>query len=161
MARRSVYLHYRDPGHYADIRRENPRAVQFLQSDESLFRVLPLPNFRVLEEPGYHLYGVWSITGFHDLTVGRYDRMLKEFEPLVQQFLRSGAPSAGFQSLLNLLNGKYLAVPKPIELDMAAYPLRFDGRAIGCTKIRRRCRGFTWCRKRRCWTAVRPCWRGC
>ena len=101
--------------------------VQFLQSDESLFRVLPLPSFRVLEEPGYHLHGVWSITGFHDLTVGRYDRTLKEFEPLVQQFLRSGAPSAGFQSLLNLLNGKYLAVPKLLELDMAAYPLRFDG----------------------------------
>ena len=108
-------------------RRENPRAVQFLQKDESLFRVLPLPSFRVLEEPGYHLHGVWSITGFHDLTVGRYDRMLKEFEPRVQQFLRSGVPSAGFQSLLNLLNGKYLAVPKLLELDMAAYPLRFEG----------------------------------
>ena len=53
--------------------------------------------------------------------------MLKEFEPRVQQFLRTGAPSAGFQSLLNLLNGKYLAVPKPLELDMAAYPLRFEG----------------------------------
>ena len=122
-----VYLHYRDPGHYTDIRRENPRAVEFLRNDESLFRVLPLPSFRVLEEPGYHLQGVWSITGFHDLTVGRYDRMLKEFEPLVQQFLRAGAPSAGFQALLNLLNGKYLAVPKPLELDMAAYPLRFEG----------------------------------
>ncbi len=122
-----VYLHYRDPGHYTDIRRENPRAVQFLQKDESLFRVLPLPSFRVLEEPGYHLHGVWSITGFHDLTVGRYDRMLKEFEPRVQQFLRSGVPSAGFQSLLNLLNGKYLAVPKPLELNMGAYPLRFEG----------------------------------
>ena len=81
----------------------------------------------MLEEPGYHLHGVWSITGFHDLTVGRYDRMLKEFEPLVQQFLRAGAPSAGFQSLLNLLNGKYLAVPKPLELNIAAYPLRFEG----------------------------------
>ena len=122
-----VYLHYRDPGHYTDIRRENPRAVEFLQKDESLFRVLPVPSFRVLEEPGYHLHGVWSITGFHDLTVGRYDRMLKEFEPLVQQFLRAGAPSAGFQALLNLLNGKYLAVPKPLELDRAAYPLRFEG----------------------------------
>ena len=53
--------------------------------------------------------------------------MLKEFEPLVQQFLRSGTPSAGFQSLLNLLNGKYLAVPKPLELNMGAYPLRFEG----------------------------------
>ena len=122
-----VYLLYRDPGRYTDIRRENPRAVQFLQKDESLFRVLPLPSFRVLEEPGYHLQGVWSITGFHDLTVGRYDRMLKEFEPRVQQFLRSGVPSAGFQSLLNLLNGKYLAVPKPLELNMGAYPLRFEG----------------------------------
>ena len=122
-----VYLHYRDPGLYTDIRRENPRVVEFLQKDESLFRVLPLPSFRVLEEPGYHLQGVWSITGFHDLTVGRYDRMLKEFEPLVQQFLRTGVPSAGFQALLNLLNGKYLAVPKPLELDMAAYPLRFEG----------------------------------
>ncbi len=122
-----VYLHYRDPGHYADIRRENPRAVQFLQSDESLFRILPLPSFRVLEEPGYHLHGVWSITGFHDLTVGRYDRILKEFEPLVQQFLRTGVPSAGFQSLLNLLSGKYLAAPKLLELNMAAYPLRFEG----------------------------------
>ena len=122
-----VYLHYRDPGLYTDIRRENPRVLDFLRNDESLFRVLPLPSFRVLEEPGYHLQGVWSITGFHDLTVGRYDRMLKEFEPLVQQFLRAGAPSAGFQALLNLLNGKYLAVPKPLELDMAVYPLRFEG----------------------------------
>ena len=122
-----VYLHYRDPGRYADIRRENLRTVQFLQSDESLFRVLPLPSFRVLEEPGYHLHGVWSVTGFHDLTVGRYDRMLKEFEPLVQQFLRTGVPSAGFQSLLNLLNGRYLAAPKPLALNGMAYPLRFEG----------------------------------
>ena len=121
-----VYLHYRDPGHYTDIRRENPRVVQFLQRDESLFRVLPLPSFRVLEEPGYHVHGIWSITGFHDLTVGRYDRMLKEFEPLVQQSLRAGVPSAEFQSLLNLLNGKYLAVPKPLALEWAAYPLRLE-----------------------------------
>lgn len=124
-----VYLHYRDPGHYTDIRRENPRVVQFLQRDESLFRVLPLPSFRVLDEPGYHLHGVWSITGFHDLTVGRYDRMLKEFEPLVRQFWRTGAPSAQFQTLLNLLNGKYLAVPKPLQLNGAngaAYPLRLE-----------------------------------
>ena len=98
----------------------------FCKAMNRFFACVPLPSFRVLEEPGYHLQGVWSITGFHDLTVGRYDRMLKEFEPLVQQLLRSGAPSAGFQSLLNLLNGKYLAVPKPLELDMAAYPLRFE-----------------------------------
>ena len=42
-----VYLSYRDPGWYPDIRRENLRAVQFLQSDESLF-----PRLALAELPG-------------------------------------------------------------------------------------------------------------
>ena len=122
-----TYLQLSGPGPlYGYSPGESARRCSFCKATSRCFRVLPLPSFRVLEEPGYHLHGVWSITGFHDLTVGRYDRMLKEFEPLVQQFLRTGAPSAEFQSLLNLLNGKYLAVPKPLELNVAAYPLRFE-----------------------------------
>lgn len=132
-----VYLHYLDPGRYADIRRENPRAVQFLKGDSDLFRIFPLPSFKILDQPGYHLHGVPVITGFHDLTIGRYDRILQELEPVVQmlsaKYLQGaevpygdGELLAAIQPFLNLLNGKYLAVPKPLELQLADYPLRFE-----------------------------------
>lgn len=132
-----VYLHYRDPGRYMDIRKENPRDIQFLKDDSALFRIFPVPNFQILDQPGYHLHGIPIITGFHDLTVGRYDRILKEIEPVVQmlsaRYLQGaevpygdGELLAAIQPLLNLLNGKYLVVPKPLELKLADYPLRFE-----------------------------------
>ena len=132
-----VYLHYLDPGRYPDIRQENPRVVQFLKSDPDLFRIFPVPSFKILDQTGYHLYGIPCITGFHDLTVGRYDRVLQELEPVVQmlsaRYLRGaevpygdGELLAAIQPLLNLLNGKYLVVPKPIELDLTNYALRFE-----------------------------------
>ena len=132
-----VYLHYIDPDHYTDIREENPRAVEFLKGDPEHFRIFPLPSFKILDQPGYHLYGVPIITGFHDLTIGRYDRILQELEPVVQmlsaKYLQGAEVPYGdkellaaIQPLLNLLNGKYLAVPKPLELALADYPLRFE-----------------------------------
>jgi hypothetical protein len=132
-----VYLTYVDPDRYTDIRAENPRAVQFLKADPELFRIFPIPSFKILDQPGYHLYGVPIITGFHDLTIGRYDRILQEIEPVVQMLSAKymqgaevpygdGELLAAIQPLLNLLNGKYLVVPKPLELQVTDFPLRYE-----------------------------------
>ncbi|MCH2661565.1 YfhO family protein, partial [bacterium] len=122
---------------YADIRKENSRDVQFLKSDDELFRLFPVPSFKILDQAGYHLHGIPVITGFHDLTIGRYDRILQELEPVVQmlsaKYLQGaevpysdGEMLTAIQPLVNLLNGKYLVVPKPLELKLAQFPLRFE-----------------------------------
>ena len=132
-----VYLHYIDPDRYADIRKENSHDMQFLKSDDELFRLFPVPSFKILDQAGYHLHGMPVITGFHDLTIGRYDRILQELEPVVQmlsaKYLQGvevpysdGEMLTAIKPLVNLLNGKYLVVPKPLELKLAQFPLRFE-----------------------------------
>ena len=63
-----VYLLYRDPGRYTDIRRENPRAVQFLQKDESLF-----PRLALAQLPGAGGAGLSLARGLVHYGLSRFD----------------------------------------------------------------------------------------
>ena len=133
-----IFLKYEDPARYVDIRRENPRTMQFLQRDDALFRIFPLPDHGILREQGYNLHGIPVVTGFHDLTIGRYDRMLREFlvvENLLKRkyYGRQEIPYSdealleAVQPLLNLLNARYIAAAGGIELHSERFPLAFTG----------------------------------
>ena len=76
------------------------------------------------------LEGIPSITGFNNLTVGRYDRVLREIEPVTNLLWAKYALGreipyadadllAAIHPLINLLNGKYLVVPRGVGLEPA------------------------------------------
>ena len=129
------FLHYVNPARYPDKRLDNPRTVAFL-AEGGLARVLPLPSYNLLDNPGYHLDGVPLVTGFHDFTMRRYDRLLgymgtveqlfqakfsgREIPYSDQQILESLRP------LLNVLNGGYVVVPREVELEAPGFPLVWD-----------------------------------
>lgn len=129
----SVFLQYEDPGRYADIRRENPETVRFLKQHDEPLRIFPVPDYRLLQTPGFHLHEVPVVTGFHDFTLARYDRVLQELHPVTTmlqaryyqgrdvpfsdaQLLESIAP------LLNLLNARYIVAPRGAEIQSEVFP---------------------------------------
>ncbi len=125
-----VFLKYETPNAYTDLRKENLRAKQLMQRDGDLFRILPLPDHPILQQSGLGLEGIPSITGFNNLTVGRYDRVLREIEPVANLFWSKYALGreipyadddllAAIHPLINLLNGKYLVVPRGVALEPA------------------------------------------
>ena len=132
-----LFLRYENARGFSNIRDENPHVVEFLRKQEGLFRILPLPDpsYRTLKQPGMHLFGMTTVTGSHDFTPKRYDRMLAELHPL-QGWLNARARGqqieytdaallAAFRPLLNLLNAHYLVTPRVIELKAAAFPQVF------------------------------------
>ena len=98
--------------------------------------MLPLPDYNVLKQPGFHLYGVELATGFHDFTPRRYDRLLRELAP-VEHLLRAkyyegrSIPASDAEllervhPLLNLLNVRYIAAPGGISLESERFPEAF------------------------------------
>ena len=99
-----------------------------MQSDGTLFRILPLPDHHILNQAGLGLEGIPSITGFNNLTVGRYDRVLREIEPVTNMLWSKYAMGKeipysdtdlldAIHPLINLLNGRYLVVPSGIGLE--------------------------------------------
>ena len=132
----SEFLQYVNPREYEDVRTSNNNARELMQRDGDLFRVLPLPDYQILQQSGFSLEGIPSITGFHDLTVGRYDHVLQYIQPVTSLLWSKYAQGREtsysdaellslIQPMLNLLNGKYLVVPStlPMELDADQYPL--------------------------------------
>ncbi|MBM3277904.1 MAG: hypothetical protein FJY95_07455 [Candidatus Handelsmanbacteria bacterium] len=133
-----VFLKYEDPARHTDIRKENPRTVEFIKQDGQLWRVFPLPDYSVLDSPGYHLYGVPGVSGFHDFTLQRYDRLLQELAPVsaylgAKYYRGQQVPYSDEQlleavhPLLNLLSARYIAAPGGIEFNSPAFPLAFKG----------------------------------
>lgn len=131
-----VFLKYENPSAYADLRQANVQAKRLMRADGELFRVLPLPEYHILKQDGLQLDGIASITGFHDLTVGRYDRLLRDIEPVTNLFWSKYAMGreipytdadllGAIHPLINLLNGKYLVVPRGITMALPAdrFPL--------------------------------------
>ena len=125
-----VFLKYENPNAHTDLRKENFRAKQLMQRDSDLFRILPLPDHPILQQSGLGLEGIPSITGFNNLTVGRYDRVLREIEPVTNLLWAKYALGreipyadadllAAIHPLINLLNGKYLVVPRGVGLEPA------------------------------------------
>ena len=136
----SEFLKYVDPKDYEDVRTSNTNARELMRKDGDLFRILPLPDYQILRQSGFSLEGIPSITGFHDLTVGRYDHALQYVQPVTGLFWSKYAQGrdvpysdsellSAIQPMLNLLNGKYIVVPAtlPVELDPEQFP--FLGRA--------------------------------
>ena len=122
-----VFIKYENPAAYSDIKKENARAKQLMREGDDLFRILPLPDHHILQQSGLGLDGVPSITGFNNLTVGRYDRVLRHIEPVTNLLWSKYAFGreipydeadllTAIHPLLNLLNGKYLVVPRGIGL---------------------------------------------
>lgn len=102
-----MFLNYANPNRVLPEERVNADAVAFLKRDNSLFRVLALPDHNQMPLPGIDL-----VTGFNDFAIRRYDHILKSdalYNP----------------EILNLLNAKYIVAPS--ELD-APYLQKIAGR---------------------------------
>ena len=93
-----MFLNYVNPNRVPPRERVNADAVAFLKRDNSLFRVLALPDHNQMLLPGIDL-----VTGFHDFTIRRYDNILK-----------SGALNN--PAILNLLNTKYIVAPSELNI---------------------------------------------
>ena len=132
----SEFLKYVNPKDYEDIRVSNSSARDRMRSDGDLFRVLPLPDYQILQQSGFSLEGIPSITGFHDLTVGRYDHALQYIQPVTRLFWSKYAQRrtvpysdaellSAIHPMLNLLNGKFIVVPAsiPMDIDTNLFPL--------------------------------------
>lgn len=133
-----VFLQYEDPDQYADIRTENRETVKFLKQQDEPLRIFPVPDYRLLRSPGYHLHGIPTVTGFHDFTMARYDRMLEEFEPVVgmlraRYYHGREVPYSdaellqSIDPLLDLLNAHYVVAPRGAQLAADDFPLVFSG----------------------------------
>ena len=67
-----LFLNYVNPNRVPPKERVNADAVAFFKRDNSLFRVLALPDHNQMPLPGIDF-----VTGFHDFAIGRYDHILK------------------------------------------------------------------------------------
>ena len=131
-----LFLVYEDPARWPDIRLENRRTRQFLESSGERFRVFPLPSHQLLRSPGYHLHGADPVTGFSDFTIRRYDRLTREFDPALSMFQArfSGREIPysdddlllAVRPLLNLVNARWLATPKSLPLQTSRFPEAFS-----------------------------------
>ena len=102
-----MFLNYVNPNRVPSQEHVNADAVAFLKRDNSLFRVLALPDHNQMPLPGIDL-----VTGFNDFAIRRYDHILKSdalYNP----------------AILSLLNTKYIVAPS--ELD-APYIQKIAGR---------------------------------
>ena len=133
------FLHYEDPSRYTDARQENPATVDFLRSpDNDPHRIFPVPDYGFLKIPGYRLHGLdllhgtVVVTDHNNYTIRRYDRLLREFDPVLSQFsLKARGGDSPFsdddllgaiQPLLNLVNARYVVTPAPIRLQSERFP---------------------------------------
>ena len=103
------FLTYVDPSRYLPGDRVNAVAVEFLQQDSTLYRVLPLPNGDQVQLPGVTL-----VSQFHDFTLPRYDRLLK-----------SGM--IGHPGILNLVNTRYVVSTNPVPEEWFGKPSLVGG----------------------------------
>jgi len=132
-----LFLKYENPAQYKDVRQENRRTVDFINEQGGYTRVLPLPGYNILSQPGYHLYDIPAVTGFHDFTLRRYDRILEEISSATALFeakyyRRQQIPYSdeellkAIHPLVNLVSAKYIATPKALELKVAGFSAVFD-----------------------------------
>lgn len=92
-----LFLAYANPNRFPPEERVNADAVAFLKRDDSLFRVLALPNRNAMPLPGIDI-----VTGFNDFTIKRYDDILK-------------SDALHTPEMLNLLNAKYIVAASELD----------------------------------------------
>ena len=102
-----LFLNYVNPNRFPPQERVNANAVAFLKRDNTLFRVLALPDRDQMPLPGIDL-----VRGFNDFAIRRYDNILK-------------SDAFNNPAILNLLNTKYIVALS--ELD-APYLQKIAGR---------------------------------
>ena len=93
-----LFLNYVNPNRFPPQERVNANAVAFLKRDNTLFRVLALPDHNQMPLPGIDL-----VTGFNDFAIRRYDNILKS------DAIKNSA-------ILNLLNTKYIVAPSELNI---------------------------------------------
>ena len=93
-----LFLNYVNPNRVPPQERINADAVAFLKRDNSLFRVLALPDHNQMPLPGIDL-----VTGFNDFAIRRYDHILK-----------SDALYNPNPAIRNLLNTRYIVAPSEL-----------------------------------------------
>ncbi len=93
-----LFLNYVNPNRVLPEERVNADAVAFLKRDNTLFRVLALPDHNQMPLPSIDL-----VTGFNDFAIQRYDHILK-----------SGAINN--PAILNLLNTRYIVAPSEMNI---------------------------------------------
>ena len=103
-----IFLNYVNPNRFPPQERINADAVAFLKRDDSLFRVLALPDHNQMPLPSIDL-----VTGFHDFAIRRYDTILK-------------SEAINNPAILNLLNTKYIVTPS--ERNIPPYLQKIAGR---------------------------------
>ncbi len=103
-----MFLNYVNPNRVPPRERVNADAVAFLKRDDSLFRVLALPDRDQMPLPGIDL-----VRGFHDFAIRRYDTILK-------------SEAINNPAILNLLNTKYIITPS--ERNIPPYLQKIAGR---------------------------------
>ena len=103
-----LFLNYVNPNRVPPSERINADAVAFLKRDDSLFRVLALPDHNQMPLPSIDL-----VTGFHDFAIRRYDTILK-------------SEAINNPAILNLLNTKYIVTPS--ERNIPPYLQKIAGR---------------------------------
>ncbi|MFQ6616861.1 MAG: YfhO family protein [Fidelibacterota bacterium] len=92
------FLHLRNPGNLRQQFRATPE-VQFLQKDESLFRILPLDDFNT---NWYGYFGLSSVGGYRPVKLRTYQDLMD-------------AGGMNNPSVLNMLNVKYIITRRDIE----------------------------------------------
>ncbi len=128
-----IFLKYEDPRRYADIRTENRELRSLLNSRSEPYRVLPLPDYDLLSQPGFGLHEVNMVTGFHNFTLQRYDRLLRYFLPTTDLFRRKYYAGQKvrysneelvntLQPLLNFTNVRYIVCRRDVAINSEFYP---------------------------------------
>jgi hypothetical protein len=122
------FLKYEIPARQTDIRQENREAVQFLKQPEAPGRIYTIPGNKIFKQPGYHLFDVPAVAGFHDFTLRRYDQVLRELAPveslLEARYLQGQKVQystadllASIRPWLNLLAARYIVAPTAIDTE--------------------------------------------
>ena len=122
------FLKYEIPARQTDIRQENREVVQFLKQPKAPGRIYTIPGSKIFQQPGYHLFDVPAVAGFHDFTLRRYDQILRELAPvkslLEARYLQGQKVQystadllASIRPWLNLLAARYIVAPTAIDTE--------------------------------------------
>jgi len=119
------------PRAQAQLEQFTPPSIQFLQQDQSLYRITTYdaPNEKVFNANSGMLFGISDIRGYDSIIPKQYADYMRLLAPqdelLYNRIAPFYSPDAFDSPLLNLLNVKYVLTTRP--LPNAGYTLVYDG----------------------------------